>query len=232
MIISHSHRFILLKTQKTGGTSVELALSEICGADDVVTYLSAEDMALGRGSGARNLEIPDAYVSMRSRVLAQFGRKKSRAGLAYYEHMNAASVRKSMDPTEFDAYTKVSIVRNPWDREVSLYFWVTRNNPTPPDFDKFVRRRVRRPERKTFEMYSIDGAPVCDIMLRYETLEADFRAFVDTLMVPRVPNLPRAKGEHRKPTARDYRQFYTDETIEIVRARNAREIDLFHFTFD
>ena len=30
MIVSHKHRFIFLKSQKTGGTSLELALSRIC----------------------------------------------------------------------------------------------------------------------------------------------------------------------------------------------------------
>ncbi|NKB28940.1 MAG: hypothetical protein GKR99_15860 [Rhodobacteraceae bacterium] len=232
MIISHAHKFIFLKTQKTGGSSVQLALSEICGPEDVVTALPAEDMDFGRGSGPRNIEVPEAYVPLHARVQARLGRRPSRVGLAYHQHMNATWVRKSMNPGKFDAYTKVSIVRNPWDREVSLYYWATRNDPTPPNFDKFVRRSVRRPERKTFEIYSINGVPVFDIMMRYETLEEDFRAFVNTLKVPNLPTLPRAKGAYRKPTTRDYRELYSDETIELVRKRNAREIDLFQFTFD
>ena len=31
MIVSHEHKFIFLKTKKTAGTSIELALSELCG---------------------------------------------------------------------------------------------------------------------------------------------------------------------------------------------------------
>ncbi len=31
MIISHEHKFIFLKTKKTAGTSVELALTRLCG---------------------------------------------------------------------------------------------------------------------------------------------------------------------------------------------------------
>jgi hypothetical protein len=37
MIISHEHKFILLKTRKTAGTSIEIALSRFCGDDDVIT---------------------------------------------------------------------------------------------------------------------------------------------------------------------------------------------------
>jgi hypothetical protein len=35
MILSHRYRFIFLKTGKTAGTSVEIALSEYCGAEDI-----------------------------------------------------------------------------------------------------------------------------------------------------------------------------------------------------
>jgi len=43
MIISHEHKFIFLKTKKTAGTSIELALSELCGLDDVITPLTTVD---------------------------------------------------------------------------------------------------------------------------------------------------------------------------------------------
>jgi hypothetical protein len=39
MIISHKHKFIFIKPQKSAGTSVELLLSRICGPDDVITPL-------------------------------------------------------------------------------------------------------------------------------------------------------------------------------------------------
>src|SRR5262245_66480011 len=45
MIVSHAHKFIFLKTKKTAGTSIELALSELCGPDDVITPLAEVDEA-------------------------------------------------------------------------------------------------------------------------------------------------------------------------------------------
>ncbi|MDX1711046.1 MAG: hypothetical protein R3316_07890 [Rhodovibrionaceae bacterium] len=36
MIVSHKHRFISVKTEKTAGTSIEAMLSPLCGPDDVV----------------------------------------------------------------------------------------------------------------------------------------------------------------------------------------------------
>ena len=37
MIISHKHKFIFFKTRKTAGTSLQIALSEFCGSDDIIT---------------------------------------------------------------------------------------------------------------------------------------------------------------------------------------------------
>ena len=46
MIVSHEHRFIFLKTRKTAGTSVEIALSGICGPDDIITPITPADEVL------------------------------------------------------------------------------------------------------------------------------------------------------------------------------------------
>lgn len=45
MILSHDWRFLFLKTRKTAGTSVEIALSRICGPLDVITPISPADQA-------------------------------------------------------------------------------------------------------------------------------------------------------------------------------------------
>jgi hypothetical protein len=49
MILSLEHKFIFLRTKKTAGTSIELALSDLCGPDDVITPLTREDEARRAG---------------------------------------------------------------------------------------------------------------------------------------------------------------------------------------
>ena len=53
VIASHQHRFVFLKTRKTAGTSVEIALSKVCGPDDVITEISPEDEKLRQAAGGR-----------------------------------------------------------------------------------------------------------------------------------------------------------------------------------
>ncbi len=232
MIVSHRHRFVFLKTKKSAGTSVELALSAICGPEDIISPVSAEDEAMRLGRGVQNIEIPVDRRPVLWRLHRALGARPSQAGMSFYNHMTATEARAALGAETFDAYRKVTIVRNPWDREVSLYFWHHRGKDSKPAFDRFVRMPRWRPDRKNFDLYSIGGRPVADDYLRYETLADDFAGFVRSLGVADVPGLPRAKGVERPRAKRDFREFYTPATRDIVGRRYAREIELFGYTFD
>jgi hypothetical protein len=231
VIVSHRHRLIFLKTQKTGGTSVELALSQLCGPDDIITPLTDEDETLRGAVTPKNYAIPVERRSPWWRLLALTGTRGPRAGTEFHEHMNAAAVRQALGPETFDSYLKVTIVRNAWDREVSRYFWATRGDAPRRPFDRWVRRESSNPERKTWRIYTLNDTPIADVVMRYETLAEDFDALLERLGCAGSVSLPRAKGKHRAK-GRDYREFYTDETRELVARRYAREIAYFGMSFD
>jgi len=46
MIVSHKYKYIFLKTNKTAGTSVEIALSSYCGDEDIIAGIAKEDERL------------------------------------------------------------------------------------------------------------------------------------------------------------------------------------------
>ena len=232
MIISNEHQFIFLKTQKTGGTSVELALSNLCGASDVITPLSEADRSLGCFKAPQNYEIPKQFQPRLASFYHFLGFSKKVAGLTFHQHISASDLRARMNPKLFDSYKKITIIRNAWDREVSLYFWATRNLKNVPKFNEFACRYVSDPDRKTFKIYSIDGKVVADTILRYENIAADYAAFVSSLGITDVPSLPNAKGSYRKAESRDYRSFYDKRSIEAVRNRQRREIEYFNMSFE
>ena len=115
MIVSHEHRFIFLKTRKTAGTSVEIALSRICGPDDIITPITETDEQLRKAAGGRP---PQHYTAPPLEI-------EGRA------HMPASAVRRIVGTDVWESYFKFAIERNPWDAVVSLYYWRNRDNPTP-----------------------------------------------------------------------------------------------------
>jgi hypothetical protein len=237
MIVSHRHRFIFLKTKKTASSSVELALSEICGPDDIITPLIPADEKLRHGRGPQNYAIPVRQRALVAPLRRMMGATPARAGLEFYNHMPATKVRAALPRDVWEGYAKVAVERNPWDREVSLYFWETRQLPEEnrPLFSDFVLKRPALERVKNVQLYSIDGKIVVDRFLRYERLADDFAAFMADLGVEPPPALPHAKSSHRPAASRGdepaYRHFYDEATREAVARYYAREIAHFGYTF-
>lgn len=232
MIVSHRHRFIFLKTKKTASSSIELALSEICGPDDIITPLQPPDEKLRRGRLPQHYAIPVRRRALVAPLRRMLGATPARAGLEFYNHMPAYKVAAALPKPVWDSYTKVAVERNPWDREVSLYFWETRQLPeeSRPSFADFVLKRPALERVKNVQLYSIDGKIVVDRFLRYERLADDFAAFMADLGIETPPQLPHAKSSHR-PGGSAYRRFYDDATREAVGRYYAREIAHFGYTF-
>jgi hypothetical protein len=234
VIISYQREFIFLKTQKSGGSSIEIALATLCGDDDVLTALPAQEEAVRKsaGRGAQNTIIPDRYQPAWARLLGARKGRLAKGWTRYVNHIDAKTLRSRMDPVLFDRFRKIAIVRNPWDREVSLYFWHTRAETNPPPFSDFVSRWERKPERKTFEIYSIDGRVVANEIWRYERLAEEYTNFVKSLGVDNVPPLPSAKGGIRPKEKKGYHAMYDPKARAIVAKRYAREIEMLGYQFD
>ena len=80
MIVSHKYRFIFLKTKKTAGTSIELALTKLCSEDDIVTPLTeVDEAARAGGMGARNWERHGWWQSQRPFLKRRMFRRMAQA---------------------------------------------------------------------------------------------------------------------------------------------------------
>lgn len=228
MIVSHRHRLIFLKTRKTAGTSVEIALSRFCGPDDIVTPIGTADeviRAAAGGVGAQNHRMPLRMARRDELVRWARGERPH-----LFNHITADRVRTLVGPAVWDGYTKVSIERNPWDAMVSLYHWATRGNEEPISFRAFLDTPRAARLAGNFDIYGIDGRIEADRVMRFESLAEEFAAVTAELGLPGSAELPHAKSAVRPKG--DFRPYYDDTTAAVVAQMCARQVKAFGYRFD
>ena len=234
MIVSHEHKFIFLKTSKTAGTSIEIALSEFCGPDDVITPIVAEDEAMRTEKGFRG---PQNYAAGFG---AYFGKRmprdvarlviKGKPKERFYHHMPAREAAPLIDPDVWNSYYKICVVRNPFDRVISQYYWKHREGPRPP-FDEFLASdQIDRLNRMSWGIYTIDDRVVCDHVCRFENLKDELAGVYKHLGLPGEVDLPRAKGGHRVDK-RPYREVLEPHHVERITSVFSKELDHFGYAF-
>jgi hypothetical protein len=230
MIVSHEHKFIFLKTKKTAGTSIELALSQMCGPSDVVTPLTDIDEAQrAEGRGAQNWRLHGWWGSPRP-IWRRRWFKFTAEDYGFYNHMPAEQAKALLnDDKVWRSYFKFAFERNPWDRQVSFYHHRHRRQTEPPPFASFIHSD-RHARLNNFEIYSIDGELAVDFVGRFENLEADLKHALDQIGLILDKELPRAKTTFRRSNA-PYREYYDGDTRAIVGDWYSREIKLLDYEF-
>jgi hypothetical protein len=228
MIVNHRYRFIFLKTKKTAGTSIEIALSRFCDANDILSKIGRRDepkrAALGYQGPANNLEPDDG--SLRARLRRWRHGPEER----FWNHMPAREVREKVGEEIWNSYFKFCFERNPWDRVVSAYYWENRNRKRLPDFYRFMDELERRGLLSNFDDYAIDGRIAVDRVYLYEDLQAALDDLTRRLGLPGPLELPDAKRGIR-PDSRPYQELYSERTRERVATACAREIAEFGYRF-
>lgn len=232
MIISHTRRFVFVKSIKTAGTSIEAALSNYCSDNDIVTPLN--NYAFNRDQAS-----PIQHRSMNAEHLGWWHKEIG-------QHVDAATIRRYHEGPWRD-YNKISIARNPWDRAVSLFFWLARNDESLKPKKRFYHRLgipfneidetkklfaqfVKKGDWETNDRFYMMNDKVCvDFIIRYESLDDDFNEVCDKLSLPRI-DLPRLKTGIR-PMQSHYSQYYDNESREIVAERHQNDIRCFGYEF-
>ncbi len=231
MILSHAHKFIYIKTYKTGSTSIEAALSAACGPDDVITEAS-EQLRGVRQKPAQNYRIEHPAKPARPVWKALLGRPERHyhPSVGYYEHMPAWRVRTYAGEDIWRRYFKFSFERNPWDRQVSWYHYKTKSKSgqAVPSFDAFNRDR-RRATVENWHLYTQDGRMLLDFVGRYETLEADFARILAEIGLAGQVALPKANVSTKRQG--HYADYYNDQSQTLIADWYAPEIRHFGYTF-
>lgn len=137
-------------------------------------------------------------------------------------------------------YFKFTIIRNPWEREISRYFYQkqTPENPYYTEaknlsFKEWLYKRIT--DKKYLAFY---GAPqinwlvdkndelLVDFIARKERIQKDWAVISDTLNInDKLPWLNKSKHGH-------YTEHYDDETDEIISSVYKKDIDFFDYKFN
>lgn len=231
MIISHTYKFIFIKTQKTAGTSLEIGLSKFCGPRDVVTPIVPEDEAIRRSlgyPGPRNYLLPFSRYRPNDWINLLIRRK---GRLRFFNHIDARETRRLVDASVWNSYFKFCFERNPWDKVVSMYYWRNRSEPRPTLSEYIQSGRANVASVKGgFDLYSIDGEIAVDRVCRYECLQQELEFITERVGLPEVPQLPKAKGTVRVDH-RHYRDLLSPADREKVARVFAREIAHFGYQY-
>lgn len=225
MLVSHQHEFIYTKTYKTAGTSVEVFFEPYCMPEGDWTF-----------SHGREQTVTDAGI---------IGyRGDDASGKTWRNHMPACDIRAKLRDDVWDSYFKFCVVRNPYDKAVSMYNWARRNK------EGYLKTRIKNLATSTsrrllqldFERwahtigadrdkYVIDGSFCLDDVIFFERLQEDTRRICRTLQLPvNEIDLPRLKSGVRK-RAYDTVDYYNATSRRIVEDAFRPEIEAFGYTF-
>ena len=237
MIICHSYKFIFIKTMKTAGTSLELALMNACGPDDIMARIVPKE--------PRQTSSPDINLQNASFI----GRKSGRQAILR-QHSPLSRAVELLGDKVFD-YKIITSERNPWQKLVSSFFWKLHQTPRQilgdrpieeiisegsfdPDslrhyFREFCCSPIMDP-CEAYHLYAHDWVSLADYIIRFEHLADDLATVSQALALPSSVRLPRqaAKGNVRPTNTMEF--LFCSESDAAIRQRFAREISMLGYT--
>ncbi len=169
---------------------MEIALSQLCDADDVITPIVNEDEAIRREFGFRGPQ--NYHLPLRSN---QSGDPNRRENGQFFNHASAAFIREHVGKEVWRKYFKFCFERDPFDKAISRYYW---SAPEPrPEISTYLDSAPSE-LLSNWDLYTIDDQVAVDFIGRYENLDEDLKRIAGKLGFSKELKLPRAKGGYRK----------------------------------
>ena len=233
MIISHKHKFIFIKPQKTAGTSIELLLSRICGDEDIITPLGNDPDPNVRekhqAKNPQNFKRPKPFKLWEVREFYWLLTKGIVPNLNYKEHLTPDIIKSYVGEEIWNSYKKISIVRNPWDHAVSWFKWQAKygyEKTNPNDFEGYIRKNYRT----IWPFFTTHGVYDIDFMIRFEEMETDIKKLAEILPEIGGFNIPQTKNKIRNDN-KTYHGYFNETTKSIVEEKSCNILKKFNYSF-
>jgi hypothetical protein len=207
MIASFRNGFIFVKTRKTAGSSVEIALSRFCGPDDILTPLDIDEEELRAGPGKFGSRNFTSNYKLARRLKHAVARndafeyrqlnRKVRKRAEFFNHIPATRIREQIDPVFWERSFKFAIERHPYEKTVSMaYFRLYLRGLPAEEFQAMLEDTIQSSKFYEQHLYCDDGKPIVDRILKYEDLDNELKSIEPSLGIS-LPPLPRVKSGHR-----------------------------------
>lgn len=230
MIISHRYRFIFIKTHKTAGSSMEMALGPLCGEEDIIAPMESNAATEIPRNFHEDTWIGRSYAT--SRLMRKCIKRHSPLlGGWFYEHMPATRVRELVGEDIWNSYYKFCYERNPWAKVVSYYHWKKfgQNRKLPP-FREYVLEHTKRLPLDA-RLYFDGNQCLMDEVFDFDDFQTTFSALWERLGIPFKGPMPREKTNINLQAA-NYRGHFDQETREKISVCYEREIELMGYQWD
>ena len=202
-MLSLRKNFLYIHIPKTGGNSVQLALKDY--SSDYFYIVK------GKHDGINNF-------CVRNR---KYNTKK---------HTTLRVWHNKLSDEVFDELFKFTIVRNPWDRMISQFFWKQPLSKAERTWnrDGFIRE-IKRGKRISYFLKINENDDLLDninFVLRFENLQQDFYELCDKLDLRKSELFHVNRSVHD-----DYKKYYDNELVDMVSSKFDEEIKIFGYEF-
>ncbi len=162
------------------------------------------------------------------------------------QHLLGSQIRDVVGPETFSRYFKFALVRNPWDKAVSQYFYMKKRRDLMDyigmeegdDFRRYLsliisKKHVQWEDQYKF-IYDNDGHLLVDFVGRFENYRADVTEILNRLKIrTRLLGMPLRKLLHINKTSRShYSEYYDSESRQFISNFYQKDIELFGYRFE
>jgi hypothetical protein len=214
VLISHRYKFIYIKNIKVAGTSVESFFEKYC-INPNIEYVKTQRI---------NTKI-SKYGLIGFRGI-ESDKKKFKNTLGFTNHMGCKGLKNKIPPKIYNNYIKFCVIRNPYDKMVSKYFF----SKSELSFKEFCKKA----KCVNINRYTINGKNQCNILIRFENLKEDIIKICKILGIKDYDidnDLPNYKSQNRNEK-KHYSYYYDEETKNIVYNKHKSEFIRYKYKFE
>jgi len=154
------------------------------------------------------------------------------------QHLTAKLIRQVIGAEKFEEYYKFTIVRNPWDKAVSQFFYM-QHRPDLRDFigmkeddsfKKYLQFTMSKPHvqwEKQHRFFQDDnGEKLVNYLGRLECFQKDATVILDHLnILETIPHVNATQHRH-------YSEYYDEESKEMIADHYREDIQVLGYSFD